>query len=368
MNLLSISPSQVVIEENEIPLFNLLQEHGFDPITVPMRHMYDYGGGIHCSTWDIKRQDSCLDYFPNQEYDRMLNFDDGFNDIEVVNVASTNDGFLINPMDTKDGICGVGTLESKARREGTAFGRTGNAGSFAVKGDHSEGWKGSDDNVMLSRDTLRIDDQPVMESWERPYMEKLADLAAQDGGDVLEIGFGLGLSGKRVQTHKNVSTHTIIEANDKVFESLQEFAKAEEANGRPKVVPVKGLWVDALERLKASGSRYDAILYDPYPQNESEQHLHQFLFMSAARDLLKPGGRFVYCNLTSIGKLRESYETWEELWTKSQVPYLTVKLCGFDPKNVKYNLFDFSEQDKQNRGNCEYYMHDQALCPVCIKS
>jgi glycine amidinotransferase len=50
MNLLSISPSQVVIEENELPLFNLLQEHGFDPITVPMRHMYDYGGGIHCST------------------------------------------------------------------------------------------------------------------------------------------------------------------------------------------------------------------------------------------------------------------------------------------------------------------------------
>jgi len=237
-----------------------------------------------------------------------------------------------------------------------------------VKGDHSEGWKGSDENVVLSKDTLRIDDQPVMESWEKPYMEKLADLAAEGGGDILEIGFGLGLSGKHVQTHKNVLTHTIIEANDKVFESLQEFAKAEEAAGRPKVVPEKGLWVDALERLKASGSRYDAILYDPYPQNESEQHLHQFLFMNAAKDLLKPGGRFVYCNLTSIGKLKESYETWEELWTKSQVPYLTVKLCGFDPKKTTYSLFDFSEQDKQNRGHCEYYMHDQALCPVCIKS
>ena len=27
----------------------------------------------------------------------------------------------------------------------------------------------------------------VMESWEKPYMEKLADLAAEGGGDILEI-------------------------------------------------------------------------------------------------------------------------------------------------------------------------------------
>merc|ERR1740117_528514 len=125
MNLLSISPSQVVIEENELPLFDLLQEHGFDPITVPMRHMYDYGGGIHCSTWDIKRQDSCLDYFPNQEYKRSSVFEcNKFNDIDVVDVSSTSGGmssakggFMVNPMSAADGIFGVGTLDSKAKRE-----------------------------------------------------------------------------------------------------------------------------------------------------------------------------------------------------------------------------------------------------------
>jgi len=118
MNLLSISPTQVVIEENEIPLFNLLRDHGFDPITVPMRHMYDYGGGIHCCTWDIKRQDSCVDYFPNQEYNRSDVFKDGFKDIDVVDVSSKNDGFLLNPLDAKDGICGIGTFESQTKREG----------------------------------------------------------------------------------------------------------------------------------------------------------------------------------------------------------------------------------------------------------
>jgi glycine amidinotransferase len=117
MNLLSISPDKMVIEENEIPLYNLLREHGFDPITVPMRHMYDYGGAIHCCTWDIKRQDSCVDYFPNQEYSRSHLYQDNFNDIEVVDVSSTSGGFLLNPLDAKDGICGVGTLESKKNRE-----------------------------------------------------------------------------------------------------------------------------------------------------------------------------------------------------------------------------------------------------------
>eukprot|EP00928_Gymnodinium_smaydae_P077838 TRINITY_DN6133_c0_g1_i3.p1 TRINITY_DN6133_c0_g1~~TRINITY_DN6133_c0_g1_i3.p1 ORF type:complete len:285 (-),score=46.54 TRINITY_DN6133_c0_g1_i3:211-1065(-) len=284
-------------------------------------------------------------------------------------------------MGANDGICGVGTLLSKATREAAKsdawtlepasdpFGRTGTSGSFKVKGDHSGACTSSADGaVLLNKDTLRIDDQPVMESWEKPYKEALADLAASDGGDVLEIGFGLALSANRVQTHKNVTSHTIVEANDRVFEELENFALREEKAGRAKVVPVKGSWVNVLESLKRQGVKYDAILYDVCPQNESEQHLHQFLFMNAAQDLLKSGGKFVYCNLSSIGKLKESYSTWQELWTKSQVPYLTNKLCGFTPEKVTYSLFEFTEEVKRTRGECEYYMHGHALCPVCIKS
>jgi len=247
-------------------------------------------------------------------------------------------------------------------------GRNGPAGSFQVKGDHSDDWSGKEQNTVLSEDTLRIDDQPVMESWEKPYMEALADLAAQDGGDILEVGFGLALSGRRVQAHSKVTSHTIVEANDKVFETLKQFAAREEAANRAKVIPEKGLWVDVLPQLKRDGRMFDAILYDPYPQNESEQHLHQFIFMQCALPLLKPNGKFVYCNLTSIGKLRENYKTWEDLWNKSQVPYLTTKLCGFDPAKISYSLFEFDDDTKKTRGDCEYYMHDEALCPVCIKS
>jgi len=65
MNLLSISPKTVIIEENEIPLYELLTDYGFDVITVPFRHVFEFGGAIHCSTWDIRRNDSCGDYFPD---------------------------------------------------------------------------------------------------------------------------------------------------------------------------------------------------------------------------------------------------------------------------------------------------------------
>jgi len=78
MNMLSISTTGIVMEENEIPLFNLLEDHGFDPITVPMRHMYEFGGAIHCSTWDIKRDDECKDYFPEQDLSKPRFHDENF--------------------------------------------------------------------------------------------------------------------------------------------------------------------------------------------------------------------------------------------------------------------------------------------------
>lgn len=66
MNMLSLSPTKVIIEENEKPLRHLLEDNGFDVIDIPFRHVYEFGGALHCTTWDIRRNDSCKDYFPNQ--------------------------------------------------------------------------------------------------------------------------------------------------------------------------------------------------------------------------------------------------------------------------------------------------------------
>jgi glycine amidinotransferase len=66
LNLLSVSEKTLVIEECELPLYNMLTDNGFDVITAPMHNVYEFEGGIHCVTWDIRRDDACVDYFPDQ--------------------------------------------------------------------------------------------------------------------------------------------------------------------------------------------------------------------------------------------------------------------------------------------------------------
>lgn len=66
MNILSLSPTKVIVEENEKELHHLLDDNGFDVIDIPFRNVYEFGGALHCTTWDIRRNDSCKDYFPDQ--------------------------------------------------------------------------------------------------------------------------------------------------------------------------------------------------------------------------------------------------------------------------------------------------------------
>lgn len=63
INVLSISPEKVVVEERETELVNQLEDLGFDVISIPFRNVYQFGGGLQCSTNDIRRDDQLKDYF-----------------------------------------------------------------------------------------------------------------------------------------------------------------------------------------------------------------------------------------------------------------------------------------------------------------
>lgn len=68
MNVFSIDKKRIVVEENEKPMINFLEkELGMDVITVPYRRVFEFGGSLHCSTWDVRRDGGCKDYFPNRE-------------------------------------------------------------------------------------------------------------------------------------------------------------------------------------------------------------------------------------------------------------------------------------------------------------
>lgn len=62
MNLLSIDPETVVVEENEQPLIDVLTEWDFHCVPLPFRHVYSLGGSFHCVTVDVRRRGEAASY------------------------------------------------------------------------------------------------------------------------------------------------------------------------------------------------------------------------------------------------------------------------------------------------------------------
>ncbi len=63
MNLLSINPNLVVVDQDQTGLIKLLEKQGLDVIPLKLRHSKMLGGGFHCVTLDIRRTGTLQRYF-----------------------------------------------------------------------------------------------------------------------------------------------------------------------------------------------------------------------------------------------------------------------------------------------------------------
>lgn len=63
MNFLNVDEKRIIVEESETPLIELLKKHNFEPIPIPFRGFYPFGGSIHCATTDIRRRGTLQSYF-----------------------------------------------------------------------------------------------------------------------------------------------------------------------------------------------------------------------------------------------------------------------------------------------------------------
>ena len=77
------------------------------------------------------------------------------------------------------------------------------------------------DTTLVFEDTkiLGEDDIEVMMGWESPIMEKSAKYICQSKGDILEIGFGMGICSDYIQA-EGVNSHTIVEIHPQILERL----------------------------------------------------------------------------------------------------------------------------------------------------
>ena len=138
------------------------------------------------------------------------------------------------------------------------------------------------DNILTFEDTKITDtssDIEVMMDWEAPIMEKSAEFICHNKGDILEIGFGMGICADYIQS-QDVNSHTIIEIHPQILEKLNTWA-----SDKPNVTIVEGDWSSI-----TLNNTYDGIFLDTFGDN----NLNNFKDFALAK--IKSGGKITYWN------------------------------------------------------------------------
>jgi len=185
----------------------------------------------------------------------------------------------------------------------------------------------------------------VMSTWETPIMQKHADIVCANGGHILEFGFGMGISADLIQEH-DIESHTIIEINDTIYDSLVEWAK-----DKPNVIPVKGDWYDDIPTDK----KYDGVFYDGFGDMLNKryfptrimQHCKEGTILTWYNNLLKEesqyDGSVKTMNRTEKGVPLGDLEQFK---SPERITYESVTLTIPDEARIKWYL--------QGEGNIYY--------------
>jgi guanidinoacetate N-methyltransferase len=146
----------------------------------------------------------------------------------------------------------------------------------------------------VDREQKKLEAHEIMEDWQIPLMKAMAKVISENGGDILEIGFGRGISSEMIMGFP-IETYTAIECNHGVIDTYFKPFKEKYANKNINLVT--GLWQDTIDKL----GLFDGILFHTYPLNDDEymQYVNGSItfaehFFSHASKHLKSGGAFTY--------------------------------------------------------------------------
>ena len=115
----------------------------------------------------------------------------------------------------------------------------------------------------------------VMHTGLSQFEEKSVEIITQNGGDILEIGFGMGISANSIIS-KNISSYTCVEINDYIFQNAQSWS-----NGKNNVSIIQDSWENF---LTTTTNKYDAVYCDFLNWEEYEE------FYEKSKNVLKTNG------------------------------------------------------------------------------
>ena len=148
-------------------------------------------------------------------------------------------------------------------------------------------------DTMLTFEDDKIitdDDREVMMSWEVPIMEKSAEYICQSKGDILEIGFGMGICSDYIQA-QGVNSHTIVEIHPQIIEKLNIWA-----SGKSNVTVIEGDW------NSVNLGTYDGIFIDTY----GDENWSQFKSFALAKG--KTDAKVTYWNNWTDNRNEHSFD------------------------------------------------------------
>jgi protein arginine N-methyltransferase 2 len=134
-----------------------------------------------------------------------------------------------------------------------------------------------DDQIYYHQEDIKLE---VMMDWEDELMKTSADYVCSNGGDILELGFGMGISAGYIQAN-NINSHTIVENHPQVIEKLKIWAE-----NKSNVIIIEGDWYD----MKDSLSTYNGIFYDTFGEDDWDK------FGIELPSLVKPGAKVTWWN------------------------------------------------------------------------
>lgn len=196
--------------------------------------------------------------------------------------------------------------------------------------------------AYFNKNQLKVKGYQVMQTWEDNYMKDLADVGVSEGGDILEIGFGLGIAASYIQQARKIKSHTIIECHPDVIAYAIKKFKNSIMTGR--MLCINGFWENVTPKLK--DGLFDGILFDTNPINHETVFFHFFPFFKEAHRLLKKGGVFTY------------FSDEEKVFSKKH--FNQLKLAGFskiDSKICRVNPIR----------PCRYWKYKTILVPMIYK-
>ena len=164
------------------------------------------------------------------------------------------------------------------------------------------------DTILTFEDDKIVTDDfvEVMMRWEAPIMEKSAKYICESKGDILEIGFGMGICSDYIQA-QNVNSHTIVEIHPQILEKLYIWAE-----DKDNVTIVEGDW------SSVELGTYDGIFLDTF----GDENLSKFkdFILSKTKD----GAKVTYWN---------NYEKEDNMYSFDSI--------SFEPLNIspEVNLY-----------------------------